>query len=109
MTDATCSAVYLLLEVLIKALHDTVSERLRRWTRNPLGSARRGSNLLGVALSIGNAGSGNVQALHKVHLRPIATLAVSHQTILAACGQGLSDWTRAGVRCDLLSVSLHNS
>ena len=30
--------------------HDTVSERLRRWTRNPLGSARRGSNPLGVAL-----------------------------------------------------------
>ena len=29
--------------------HDTVSERLRRWTRNPLGSARRGSNPLGVA------------------------------------------------------------
>ena len=28
--------------------HDTVSERLRRWTRNPLGSARRGSNPLGV-------------------------------------------------------------
>ena len=26
----------------------TVSERLRRWTRNPLGSARRGSNQLGV-------------------------------------------------------------
>ena len=31
--------------------HDTVSEWLRRWTRNPLGSARRGSNPLGVALS----------------------------------------------------------
>ena len=31
--------------------HDTVSERLRRWTRNPLGSARRGSNPLGVVLS----------------------------------------------------------
>ena len=30
--------------------HDTVSERLRRWTRNPLGSARRGSNPLGVVL-----------------------------------------------------------
>ena len=30
--------------------HDTVSERLRRWTRNPLGSARRGSNPLGVDL-----------------------------------------------------------
>ena len=26
-----------------------MSERLRRWTRNPLGSARRGSNPLGVA------------------------------------------------------------
>ena len=30
--------------------HDTLSERLRRWTRNPLGSARRGSNPLGVVL-----------------------------------------------------------
>ena len=30
--------------------HDTVSERLRRWTRNPLGSARRGSNPLGVEI-----------------------------------------------------------
>ena len=28
--------------------HDTVSEWLRRWTINPLGSARRGSNPLGV-------------------------------------------------------------
>jgi hypothetical protein len=27
---------------------DTVSEWLRRWTRNPLGFARRGSNPLGV-------------------------------------------------------------
>ena len=31
-----------------KVVTDTVSERLRRWTRNPLGSARRGSNPLGV-------------------------------------------------------------
>ena len=30
--------------------HDSVSERLRRWTRNPLGSARRGSNPLAVVL-----------------------------------------------------------
>ena len=30
--------------------YDSVSERLRRWTRNPLGSARRGSNPLGVVL-----------------------------------------------------------
>ena len=29
---------------------DTLSEWLRRWTRNPLGSARKGSNSLGVAL-----------------------------------------------------------
>ena len=29
---------------------DTVSERSRRWTRNPLGSARRDSNPLGVAV-----------------------------------------------------------
>ena len=32
------------------AISDTVSERLRRWTRNPLGSARRGSNPLAVVL-----------------------------------------------------------
>ena len=29
---------------------DTLSEWLRRWTRNPLGSARKGSSPLGVAL-----------------------------------------------------------
>jgi hypothetical protein len=29
---------------------DSVSEWLRRWTRNPFGSARRGSNLLAVVL-----------------------------------------------------------
>jgi hypothetical protein len=34
------------------ASHDTVSERLRRWTRNPLGSARRGSNPIGVAFCL---------------------------------------------------------
>ena len=34
----------------IAGSNDTVSERLRRWTRNPLGSARRGSNPLAVAL-----------------------------------------------------------
>ena len=32
--------------------HDTVSKRLRRWTRNPLGSARRGSNPLGVVCNL---------------------------------------------------------
>ena len=40
-------------ENLVPPSHsDTVSEWLRRWTRNPLGSARRGSNPLGVALTI---------------------------------------------------------
>ena len=34
--------------IMINRTSDTVSERLRRWTRNPLGSARRGSNPLGV-------------------------------------------------------------
>jgi hypothetical protein len=29
---------------------DTLSEWLRRWTRNPLASGRRGSNPLGVAI-----------------------------------------------------------
>ena len=33
-------------------INDTVSERLRRWTRNPLGSARRGSNPLGVVYAV---------------------------------------------------------
>ena len=40
-----------ILTSLAPRRHDTVSERLRRWTRNPLGSARRGSNPLGVVLS----------------------------------------------------------
>ena len=35
-----------------RPLKDTVSEWLRRWTRNPLGSARRGSNPLGVVKAI---------------------------------------------------------
>ena len=33
--------------------HDSVSERLRRWTRDPLGSARRGSNPLAVDEHLG--------------------------------------------------------
>ena len=35
--------------LVFPSLQDSVSERLRRWTRNPLGSARRGSNPLAVA------------------------------------------------------------
>ena len=41
-TTSPCGLVHIMLQ------HDTVSERLMRWTRNPLGSARRGSNPLGV-------------------------------------------------------------
>ena len=36
--------------------YDTLSEWLRRWARNPLGAARRGSNPLGVAF-VGNVSS----------------------------------------------------
>ena len=42
LLTSPCGLVHIMLR------HDTVSERLRRWTRNPLGSARRGSNPLGV-------------------------------------------------------------
>ena len=41
-----------ILTSLAPRRHDTVSERLRRWTRNPLGSARRGSNPLGVVCNL---------------------------------------------------------
>ena len=51
---------------------DTVSEWLRRWTRNPLGSARRGSNPLGVGVSLfaelGWQSSGLVSSA-RTHLR----------------------------------------
>ena len=43
-------------------LHDNVSEWLRRWTRNPLGSAREGSNPFVVALLHDHA----VAMLHQV-------------------------------------------
>ena len=40
-----------MITVKVEALQqDSVSEWLRRWTRNPLGSARRGSNPLAVVL-----------------------------------------------------------
>ena len=44
--------------------HDSVSERPRRWTRNPLGSARRGSNPLAVPflISVRPASAGTFQA-----------------------------------------------
>ena len=53
MTEVQCSEN--LLKVFKKEYNitrassqDTLSEWLRRWTRNPLGSARKGSNPLGV-------------------------------------------------------------
>ena len=43
--------------------HDTSSEWLRRWTRNPLGSARKGSNPLGVVHSkLGKLADGNLSS-----------------------------------------------
>ena len=46
MLGGTCSK-HASLE-MVPCFTDSVSERLRRWTRNPLGSARRGSNPLAV-------------------------------------------------------------
>ena len=40
---------------------DTVSEWLRRWTRNPLGSARRGSNPLAVDFALRAIDAGLLQ------------------------------------------------
>ena len=42
--------------------HDSVSERLRRWTRNPLGSARRGSNPLAVVADFEHRSNGSNDA-----------------------------------------------
>ena len=44
-----CATEY--VDQVAMLLNDTVSEWLRRWTRNPLGSAREGSNPFGVAFS----------------------------------------------------------
>ena len=44
---------------------DTVSEWLRRWTRNPLGSARKGSNPFGVDAQLGFGG-------HATRITPLA-------------------------------------
>jgi hypothetical protein len=38
------------MKVVCPTSQDTLSEWLRRWTRNPLASGRRGSNPLGVAI-----------------------------------------------------------
>ena len=47
-----CSSVIAIIQLgPLDALRDTVSEWLRRWTRNPLGFARRGSNPLGVGFA----------------------------------------------------------
>ena len=77
-------------------------ERLRRWTRNPLGSARRGSNPLAVALDVGRSfrrytvcskqfesGSGITHRSHSE--RPLREFALQTDT----CGvqtHALSEW-----------------
>ena len=48
--------------------YDTVPERLRGWTRNPLGSARRGSNPLAVVLGPPFAQSSNIELIGQRHL-----------------------------------------
>ena len=52
--------------------HDSVSERLRRWTRNPLGSARRGSNPLAVVLRSNHHAFGQKELLREFNLGPLA-------------------------------------
>ena len=46
--------------------HDTVSERLRKWTRNPLGSARRRTDPLGVVLSRGKSPEQKLETLNEI-------------------------------------------
>ena len=59
------------------ASNDTVSERLRRWTRNPLGSARRGSNPLGVAFAA-QGGVHNKRQMRTLDVRWKQSGMVSH-------------------------------
>ena len=63
-TNLSISRVALRRQLESDPSHDTVSERLRRWTQNPMGSARRGSNPLGVVLPL----------LLLVHLLPVWVL-----------------------------------
>ena len=62
---------------------DSVSERLRRWARNPLGSARRGSNPLAVAMP-------QSFPLHQVSLSLSLSLSVS-DSLVDSLSDSLSD------------------
>ena len=77
-------------------IKDTVSEWLRRWTRNPLGSARRGSNPLGVVSACSDFCLSRIKSVterimrerlshinHKFQIHPIKTsdLGTGHQTL----------------------------
>ena len=50
--------------------NDTVSEWLRRWTRNPLGSARVGSNPSGVDYLSRTLGDGHVMSERRRAVTP---------------------------------------
>ncbi len=50
--DAQINTIGVCIAKVVSCCIDSVSERLRRWTRNPLGSARRGSNPLAVELFV---------------------------------------------------------
>jgi hypothetical protein len=66
-------------------IHDTVPERLRRLSRNPLGSARRGSNPLGVDLATPRRGSARCcDAQPPRHIT--ASLVLRCQSTVAALG-----------------------
>jgi hypothetical protein len=76
---------------------DTVSEWLRRWTRNPLGSARRGSNPLAVAAFM--------MARQPTPQRCIAMVG---RKPFAKCGNWRAVWQRHGLcGCATYGCGLH--
>ena len=78
---------------------DTVSERLRRWTRNPLGSARRGSNPLGVVFPKRASPNQVLKVLSNVLRTAVSSGADAHfqaergQLVLAAIGNAIGTLT----------------
>ena len=83
--------------------HDTVSERLRRWTRNPLGSARRGSNPLGVVSSRGTRGLFLVSAICSA-TSPFCVPACDKRSRLKMLSQALFSW---GTWCSGITSASH--
>ena len=65
--------------------NDSVTEWLRRWTRNPLGSARKGSNPLGVALPQTLQTAARPSRSCNSPATPLATQACAHCVTVVIC------------------------